>query len=47
MEIVALFSKMNKKGNPVVQLVEALRQKRVQFPMVSQKFFIDKILPAS
>jgi hypothetical protein len=35
----------------VAQLVEALRYKpdwsRVRFPMVSQEFFIDRILPAA
>ena len=29
----------------MVQLVEALRLKRVRFPMVSLEFFIDIILP--
>jgi len=34
-------------GHAVALLVEALRCKRVRFPMVSFKFFIDIILPAA
>jgi hypothetical protein len=35
------------QGHAVAQLVEALRYKRVRFPLVSLAFFIDIIHPAS